>query len=403
MAEPPVTRWPAIWAVFLSGLAAAACIGKVPPLLPTLRSDLGLSLVQSGLIATMLNVMGMFVGMFAGIIADRYGHKRFVLAGLALLTLGGLLGAAADGYALLLASRFLEGSGFIMTTVSGVALITNVTRPLDRPYAMSMWSAYMPTGGALAMLFAPIALASIGWQGYWVAIALASAAAWVLVARVVPAPAFGGEVRIGRLAVESLVRPGSLLLCLAFFGYAAQWASIMIWLPTYAVDERGASATLAALLTTAMVAINIPGNLAGGWMMGRGFSRSALIVFASTMQALCCLGVFTDSLPDSVRYASCLLFSLIGGLLPMAVLSGVPVHARSPAHIGTANGMVMQVSQVAQFIGPMVVAGIAMRSGWTASLAPMLAFAACSIAAGVAIGRIERTRRQRPAVPGETP
>ena len=395
MGEAPATRWPAVWAVWLSGLAASACIGKAPPLLPVIREDLGLTLVQSGLIATMLNAMGMAVGLFAGLLSDRLGPKRFALAGLLLLAAGGALGAAAGGYAALLASRFLEGTGFVMTTISGIALITNVTRASDRAQAMALWSAYMPTGGAIAMLGAPLALAAIGWRGYWLAVACAAAISFVLVLRMVPAPAFGGSVRIGRLAIESLGRPASLLLCLAFFGYAAQWASIMVWLPTFAIDERGASTTVAALLTTGMVAINIPGNLAGGWVMRLGMSRSGMILFAACAQALGCVGVFLDVLPDWGRYASCLAFSMFGGLLPMAVFSGIPIHARSHAHIGTTNGMVMQVSQFAQFFGPLAVAWLAARFGWSASLAPMLAFAACSAAAGLGLSRLERRDASR--------
>jgi len=390
MPEPAGTRWPAVWVVLLSGLVAAACIGKVPPLLPTLRQDLGLTLVQSGLIATMLNVMGMLVGLFAGLLSDRFGPKRFALQGLALLAIGGIAGALADSYAMLLASRFLEGTGFIMTTVSGMALITNVTRPADRPQAMALWTAYMPAGGALSMLLAPFALTVVGWRGYWLAVAAATVVAMVLLVRQVPAPQFSGSVKLARLAMESVGRPGSLLLCLAFFGYAAQWASIMVWLPTFAVDERGASSTLAAILTTGMVAINVPGNLAGGWLMRRGISRSAMIIFAASAQAVSCVGVFLDVLPDTGRYIACLTFSLFGGLLPMAVFSGIAVHARSNAHIGTANGMVMQVSQLAQFSGPLAVAWLAAQQGWSASLAPMLAFAACSIVAGLAIGPLER-------------
>lgn len=379
--------------MFLAGLVAAFCIGKVPPLLPALRAELGLTLVQSGLVATMLNAMGMLVGLFSGLLADRFGHTRFALAGLFLLALGGVAGAAAGGFEALLFSRFVEGTGFIMTTVSGIALITGATSAVDRPHALSMWAAYMPTGGALAMLFAPLALAAIGWRGYWLLIAGASAAACVLVARVVPAQASVQPPRIGRLAIESLAQRGNLLLCLAFFGYTAQWASIMTWLPTFAVDERGASPALAAWLTTIMVAINIPGNLAGGWIMGRGVSRSSMIVFASAVQAAACAGIFLDALPDAARYACCLGFSFFGGLLPMAVLSGIPVHARSHAHIGTANGMVMQFSQVGQFLGPLAIAALAVRQGWPASLAPMLALSVCTIAAGIAIGRLERRMR----------
>lgn len=386
------TNWFAVWAVFLAGLSASSYIGKVPPLLPVLREDLGLTLVQSGFIATMLNVMGALVGMFAGVFSDRYGHKRFALTGLALLALGGIAGAASQGFSTLLLSRFFEGAGFIMTTVAGVALMTNVTLPADRPRAMSLWSAYMPTGGALALLVAPLALAALGWRGYWLLAPAAPALAFVLVALYVPAPAFGGGVRIGRLAAESLKHKGALALCCVFLGYTAQWATIMIWLPTYAVDQRGASPAVAALLTVGMVAINIPGNLLGAWVMARGWSRSAMIVFASVVQAVTCGGVFLDVLPDALRYASCLVFSLVGGLIPMAVLSGVAVQARSREHIGTTNGMVMQISQLGQFVAPLVVVAIAARHGWQASLPVMLAFGVCAIAGGIAIGRIELSR-----------
>jgi len=86
-----------------------------------------------------------------------------------------------------------------------------------------------------------------------------------------------------------------------------------------------------------------------------------------------------------------LLFSLVGGMIPAAILSGGPVHARSPQHIGTTQGMIMQGAQIGQFFGPMFVAVAAQGlGGWSASLGIMLAFAATAAAAGVVIGRYER-------------
>ena len=95
MDNPSATRWSAVWAVFAGGLVAGAYICKVPPALPTLRAELGLTLVESGFIATMLNVMGGLAGMLAGVLADRFGQKRLALLGLAVMCGGGLLGAAS--------------------------------------------------------------------------------------------------------------------------------------------------------------------------------------------------------------------------------------------------------------------------------------------------------------------
>jgi MFS family permease len=71
------------------------------------------------------------------------------------------------------------------------------------------------------------------------------------------------------------------------------------------------------------------------------------------------------------------------------VFSGLPVHARTPQHIGTGNGIVMQASQIGQFLAPLVLAGIATGFGWHANLWALLLFAAGAALCGIAIGRIE--------------
>jgi hypothetical protein len=107
--------------------------------------------------------------------------------------------------------------------------------------------------------------------------------------------------------------------------------------------------------------------------------------------ALTATSALASGLPDALRLASVLLFSLVGGMIPAAVLSGGPVHARSPQHIGTAQGMIMQGAQIGQFFGPMFVAMAAQGlGGWSASLGIMLAFSATAAAAGVVVGRYER-------------
>ena len=152
-------RWPAVWAVFAGGLVAGAYIGKVPPALPVLRAELGLTLVQSGFVATMFNVVGGLAGMLAGVLADRFGPKRLALLGLAILSAGGFLGAAARSFAPLLIGRFLEGAGFILFTVAGAALMSAAApEPRARAKALSLWSAYMPAGGSLALLAAPLVI-----------------------------------------------------------------------------------------------------------------------------------------------------------------------------------------------------------------------------------------------------
>jgi MFS family permease len=383
------TRWSAVWAVFAGGLICGAYIGKVPPALPAQRAELGLTLVESGFIATTFNVIGLLVGMFVGVLCDRYGHKRLGLAGLAVMCLAGLLGAAAWNFPSLLVSRFFEGVGFILFTVAGSALMAAAADTPDRSKVMGLWSAYMPSGGSAAILLAPLLLSAWGWRGLWVTLSIVAAIVFLLVARHSPTPRYGGVASM-RLALESLAQPASVALALLFAFYVAQWTSVMIWLPTFLVDERGATSTVASLLTALMVLVNVPGNLGGGWLLSRAVRRGPLILAACAIMAVCDAGMLSPLLPDALRYFLVLAFSMCAGVIPACIFTGVVVHAKTPQHVGTTNGMVMQTSQAGQFFGPIVLAWLASHfGGWGASLWAMLAFAACGALCGYAVLRIE--------------
>jgi MFS transporter, DHA1 family, inner membrane transport protein len=389
----PSSNWPAVWAIFAGGMVAGAYMTKVAPALPGLRGELGLTLVESGLVATMFNLMGMLVGMIAGVLCDRFGHRRLALAGLVILCAAGALGALAAGFATLLFSRFLEGVGFIVFIVSGVSLMNAaVATSGDRAKALGLWSAYMPAGGALALFAAPALIAAWGWRGLWCALSLLAAAGALALWRLVPASPTG-RVSSVRLVVESLANRGNLVMAALFALYVAQWTSIMVWLPTFLVDEHRLAAGAAALATALYVLINAPANLTGGWLLARGVPRGALIVTGALIAALCEIGMLTDLLPPAARYVLVLVFSFSAGVIPASVFSGLPLHARTPQHIGTGNGIVMQASQIGQFLAPLALAWVATRFGWTANLWLLLAFAAGAVACGVAIGAIENKIR----------
>ncbi len=384
-----MTNWRAVWAVFAGGLVAGAYMTKVAPALPAMRAELDLTLVEAGFIATTFNIMGMLVGMLAGVACDRFGHKQFALGGLAVMAAGGAFGAAAGSFDAVLLARFLEGVGFILFVVSAPTLMTAAAAtPRDRAKALGIWSAYMPTGGSIALVAAPWLIAAWGWRGLWEALAVAAGAAALLFAYMVPRsrPA---QLSSLRLVLESLTR-ANLAMAALFACYVAQWTSIMVWLPTFLVDEHGASTAAAALATALMVAVNVPGNLVGGWLLARGLPRGTLVIAASIAAAACEIGMLASSLPGALRYSLVLAFSLCSGVIPASIFAGLPVHAKTRSHIATGNGIVLQGSNLGQFFGPIALAWMASGfGGWQATLWAMLAFAAGGALCGFAISRLE--------------
>ena len=279
--------------------------------------------------------------------------------------------------------------GFIAVALPAIVLAATAER--DRPFALSLWSVFTPAGMALALVAAPPVLTVVGWRGLWLGIAALALAAAVVdraVARVaVPQGPSGTPLRV---IADRLARGGLLLLGLAFGAYAFQWVSLMVWLPTFLASDLGVGRAAAALLTALVVACNVPGNIASGWLQRRGVPAARIIAAGSVGMALAAWGIFSDGLPDAARYALCLVFSLTAGAIPSSLFAGAPAHAPSPGHMGAANGILMQGSATGQFIGPPLIAAAVAAAGdsWSGALAPLVLGAALTALAGMAATRL---------------
>lgn len=397
MQPPAKTRWGLVGLAVGAGIVAAAHVGKLPPAMPALRGELDLSLVAGGWAVSMFSVTGMAVAILAGTVADRVDHWRLVLAGLVSLVIGSTLGAFAGNGAVLLLSRFLEGLGFISVAVSVPSVILRAAEPGDRRLALGLWGTYMPAGTALMMLASPAVLAVAGWRVLWGA-AAALTVLWIVAmvagGRATPHTRMAGPAgsALGNIRL-SAAQPGTWLLALCFALYTIPWLALMVWLPSFMIETRGIGTATAAALTALVVAMNVPGNLTAGWLLHRGTSHWVLIVVAASAMGLCALGIFAVALPDFLRYGLCLVFSLVGGMLPTAVLSGAPVFAPGLGQIGTTNGMLVQGSNTGQVIGPPAIAAVVQAAGnWEA--AGVLVVAACvgAVLAALALRPIERRR-----------
>lgn len=392
----PATRWSYVALAIIAGLAAAAHVGKLPPALPAVRGELGLGLVAGGWVVSIFSATALGLGIFAGTIADRIGHWRLAQIGLLFLGASGLGGALAAGEVSLLASRLCEGVGFVAVVVSAPGLIVAASAPRDRRVALGFWGAYMPTGSALTLLLAPLLLDAAGWRVLWAVIgglAIAWAAVYHLAARSAPAhtKALGPSQSLAGNIAAAATRPGPWLISLCFGAYTAQWISLMVWLPSFLIEQRDASTATAGLLTALVVLANVPGNLAAGWLLQRGVARWLLVLIACIAMGGSALGIFAETLPDLWRFLLCLTFSGLGGLLPASLLAAAPVMAPSPGQVGTVNGMLIQGSNIGQFFGPPAAAAVVALAGrWEDVGVLMMSMAAVAGVLALMIGRVER-------------
>ena len=395
------TRWWVVAAAYGAGVIGAAHIGKVPAALPAMRADFGLDLIAASWVVAIFSVTGVLFGMAAGLLTDRLGHRVIAVGGVVLMALGSGAGALSESAEIILLTRFVEGVGYIIAVVSAPAIIAEAAAPADRRLASGMWGSFMPLGMAAMLLASPFLQEWAGWRGSWAFMAGVTALWAVLMMAVFGRSAAGDggqsvpEHPWRNLLITVSAR-GPWLLALCFGFYTLAWVALMVWLPTFMIEERGLPVRLAALMTLVAVAVNLPGNLLGGWLMHKAAPRGVVIGVAALFIGISGPLIFLDHLPDGARFAACLVYSFAVGVAPATILGAAPYFAPSPRQIGTTYGLIIQGSHLGQLLGPVVVAMmVTITGGWQAGA---WVFVACGVGVLWFAGLIarEEARAQAP-------
>ena len=397
-APAAATRWDIVLMALGAGIFAGFQVGKVPPALPVLRASLDLDLVTAGWLTSIYYAIGAAVAVTVGLLSDRAGPRRLMLAGVAFLGVGSLLGGLVSGSGWLLFARFIEGFGFVGVTVTAPKLIAVAARSRDHGLAFGIWGAYMPIGMAIAMLIAPALLDAIGWRGFWLVsaalVALFGAAlAWSLHPRRWPV-AFDAEALDWSGVGATLARAALWLFGLCFALYTLQWFAIMTWLPTFLIETQGRSAAGAATWGAMVVLVNALGNFAAAWLMHLRAPRWTLIGTAFCAMGGASAGIFLSGTPGDLKIVLAFVFSAVGGLLPAAAIAGAAAHAPRAAFIAMASGFVVQGAAIGSLLGPPVMAtAVEGLGGWAQSWWVMLAVSVAGL--GLVAGLVVAEREPR--------
>lgn len=391
---PPTTSWARVALLVLAGIVVALPVGKVPAALPALRDELGLSLVAAGWVVSVFSVIAACAGVVVGGIADRIGHLRIVLAGLAFAALANAAGAFATDAASLLAGRVGEGLGFILAVVALPPLIVANASPADRGKALGIWGAFLPAGMGLMLLASPPILDIAGWRGLWLVNGAAAGlcACCLALALRGSAAARAGPPAPLRAVLSVLACPAPLLLAFCFAVYSAQFVAVTSFLPTLLIDQGGLGLGLAASLGAVVVLANIVGNTATGWLLAAGLSRPALIACGFAAMGEGAVLVFSSALPLGPRIAAAIAFSACGGLIPGTLMSSAPVYAPAPALVATVIGLMLQGAGFGQVFGvPALARTVTGFGSWDYAAAFTVAAALTGLAACVALTRVPPT------------
>lgn len=341
------------------GLAAAFHMGKIPGALPVIQAEFSLDLVQSGLVVSSFSILSAVFGVTLGVLTRRTGVRLAATAGLVATAAGAVTGTLADGFPLLLASRVLEGFGFLLVAVTMPVLINRVCPPRLRPLALGIWAAFIPAAMSLMLLASPLVLQVSGWRGLWWSSALVSLLLafcfLALTGREGEQSRPAARVRLNR---QELARP--LLVSGAFTCYSALFAAVTAFLPTYWSGQRGLELELATYLASLVVIGNIVGNITAGYLVGRGVTLERLMRWALVGGGTAAVLAFSGLVPLAGEFIAAWLFTFLAGILPGAVFAHIGAIAPSTDSVPLTTGMIFQGAGMGQVLGPV---GLGMAAG----------------------------------------
>jgi MFS family permease len=322
------------------------------PLIPTFVGDLGLTYAAAGTIQTAYFWTYALAQIPVGMVADRWGSRRVMLACMALLAVGAIAFAASRTYGESIAARCLVGFGAAAVWVPGMRLIAEWFPVAERGRATGLISGGGGVGGTVGLILVPWLAAMWGWRVAYATLAVPALLMLVFIVLALP--------RDTAVAAASVRRSGSLMRVLAHrpvwalnlsvaFSYGGYF-SFVTFLPAFLVKRLALSDTQAGVITGLITAGTILSWPLAGVLSDRVGRRKPIYLASQSASALVCF-VFAigDGFmgPASAAVVAVVAGILIGGL----ILPFVAVSEMFPRELAaTAAG----VTNSACFVGGMI-------------------------------------------------
>jgi MFS family permease len=356
------------------------------PLLPLIRDAFALTYTQSGFAVSAYSLsLGLSNGPI-GLLADRIGSRKVMVAGLILTGLVSIALAQAGDYPQLLV--LLLALGIISGTyhAPAAALIARLFSPRVRGAAMG----FHITGGHLSFFAAPLVAAYLAtatgtWRTPYLWFAVVPISLGVILWVITPPDPRSratGDIWAPFREIRAVMRTIGPLVSLSV-AFQVGIASMTAFLALYLVDARGISPVLAATAFGYTQLVGVVGAPSGGWLSDRLGRRTPILISLGVIgPSVFLLTVVPNDLLILPLTIFGLAFSMRGTATEVLVMDSAPAERR-----GAVLGAYYLAAQPIGGIATPIFGAIAGAVGITAAFSGIgLLLVAMSIVA-VIVGR----------------
>ena len=401
-------KWHILIGGFLTYMFDAVEISILAISLPALRGELGITIAQSGLLAT-ASWMGIGAsGIAMGWVADNFGRRGALLASLVVFGAATFLFAfSSSSYALMLALRFVAGLGLGGVWAILAAFVAETWSPASRGRVTLLVLSSYPVGAAAAAAFAGFLLPD--WRSVFVWAGLSAFIPLTYIAIFIPESPTWLESMASRrmLAAQNaqhapktslleifrgtLFRQTVLGTAVATFALFA-YISVLTWLPSYLTADRGLSVSqVSRYVVTLNFGIFLSYFVFGvvADLIGK---RNALVVSFLGVAVMLSVYVMISDLRLLLWSSPVVgVFIVFSGLLGSYFCEVYPIHVRT-----TGAGFCFNIGRAVASFSPIVTATIAASYGFSAVLGFCAALFMCAALAMMLLPSSEISPQERP-------
>lgn len=292
-------------------------------------------------------------GMFLGSLADRLGHKRAILLGLALYAAASALFAVGNTFGFFVTLLVFSGFGIGVFRSGALALIADISRSTrEHTATMNTVEGFFAVGAIAGPAIVTTLLHNgVSWKWLYL-IAAGACCVLITIALGVRYPtsehrAQQADPGLGA-ALRLLRDPTALVFATGLFLYVAVECAIYVWMPTLIAGYDGSFAAIAPYALSIFFALRAVGRFLGSWMLDRFDWTLVLLVFGCAI-LLCFAGSVFLGIDAAV-----LLLPLSGLFMSVVypTLNSKGISCQPKERHGAAAGLNLFFSCLAAVLGP---------------------------------------------------
>ncbi len=322
------------------------------PVLTLISDEFGVSTGTAGLVAAAYGGPGVITSLLVGPYSDRFGRKRFMVAGALIMGVFTILSALAPTFETLIAARAIAGIGGSLIFPNASALIGDLFPYRERGGAMATTIAFNTMASVIGVPLAGVVAEATSWRvsvGLVGVIAIVAGVALVVFLR--PTTSNINEQRIWTMYRLILRNPSAVASIISsFFGslYWFTWVTYLVvfFQVTYGLSEGTASTYSLTLGVGVLIGSQIGGRIGdrighrlvvAGTIVASGVILLALtnvppplLIAAAMNLALCAVigarfATNTSLLTEQVPEARGTLFAFSSAVTSLSIVAGASI------------------------------------------------------------------------------